>query len=261
MNVIEREMVELLKKMKEKYGVIEIKAEFEAEGSRIEEMMRLKDVTSAAGLPIILKIGGTEALTDIYNAIILGVSGIIAPMIETPYSLSKYLDIIDSKIQPDNAEDIDFAFNIETLVAAQNLDEMMKLENFSRIDGITLGRSDFTQSMGLNKSEINTDQILEHAVQVGIKAANQGVEYAVGGNINSDSINFLRALKSRCPLKKYETRKVVFDSSSLDSNNLAEGISSALNFELLWMRSKQRFYSKIKEEDEHRIIDLTKRLG
>jgi len=46
MNVLEYEMVEVLKKLKDDYGVFEIKAEFEAEGSRMEEMMRLKDVTT-----------------------------------------------------------------------------------------------------------------------------------------------------------------------------------------------------------------------
>lgn len=108
MNRQEFEMIELLKKLKNEYGVIEIKAEFEAEGSRIEELMRLKDVSSYVNLPIILKIGGAEAVTDIYNGIILGVNGLIAPMVETPYAVSKYLDDIDKLIQPDNRDFIDF---------------------------------------------------------------------------------------------------------------------------------------------------------
>ena len=41
------------------------------------ELMRLKDVTEKAKLPIILKIGGVEAITDIYNALSIGVKGII----------------------------------------------------------------------------------------------------------------------------------------------------------------------------------------
>ena len=57
MNKNEYEMLEVLKELKNEYGVYEIKAEFEAEGSRMEEMMRLKDVTTKLDLPIILKIG------------------------------------------------------------------------------------------------------------------------------------------------------------------------------------------------------------
>ena len=58
MNTLEKEMIEVLKELRDVYGVFEIKAEFEAEGSRMEEMMRLKDITSSVNLPIILKIGG-----------------------------------------------------------------------------------------------------------------------------------------------------------------------------------------------------------
>ena len=91
MNNLEKEMVVLLKDLKENYGVIAIKAEFEAEASRMIELLRLKDVTSSVGLPLIMKIGGVEAITDIYNCLIIGVAGIVAPMAETPYALSKFL--------------------------------------------------------------------------------------------------------------------------------------------------------------------------
>ena len=55
MNIIEKKMVEVLDKLSNEYGVFEIKAEFEAEASRIEELMRLKDVISNANLPLIVK--------------------------------------------------------------------------------------------------------------------------------------------------------------------------------------------------------------
>ena len=58
MNQIEKEMVEILKRGKDQFGVVSTKAEFEAEGTRIEELMRLMDISSAAGLPLTVKIGG-----------------------------------------------------------------------------------------------------------------------------------------------------------------------------------------------------------
>ena len=39
------------------------------------------------------------------------------------------------------------------------------------------------------------------------------------------------------------------------------GLELALEFELMWLKSKRRFYSKIKEEDEQRIIDLENRMN
>ena len=63
MNVLEYEMVALLEKLRKEHGVPAIKAEYEAEGSRQVELMRLKDVADKAELPLVLKIGGVEAVT------------------------------------------------------------------------------------------------------------------------------------------------------------------------------------------------------
>ena len=111
MNKIEKKMILILKELRDDYGVFEIKAEFESEGSRMEEMMRLKDITSYVNLPIILKIGGVEAVTDVYNGLAIGIKGCIAPMAETKYALSKFTDLIDNYVAKDNAEDIDFVNN------------------------------------------------------------------------------------------------------------------------------------------------------
>ena len=128
MNVLEYEMIDLLKRLKNEYGVFEIKAEYENEGSRQVELMRLKDVAEKVNLPIILKIGGVEAVTDIYNALSLGVRGIIAPMAETAYAASKFLDAIDTFIPEDNQKDIEFAINIETITAYNNIEEILSLD-------------------------------------------------------------------------------------------------------------------------------------
>ena len=142
MNKLEYEMIETLKRLKD-MGCIEIKAEYENEGSRLAEMMRLKDITSRVNLPIIMKIGGVEGVTDIYEALSIGVKGIIAPMAETAYALSKFLGAVEKFVPEDNREDIEFAVTIETIEAWKNIDEMMKLENIDVLKGITFGRVDF----------------------------------------------------------------------------------------------------------------------
>jgi len=259
MNIIEKEMLNVLEILKKDFGVFEIKAEFEAEGSRMEEMMRLKDVVSSVGLPIILKTGGAEALTDMYNGLLIGVNGLIAPMIETRYAAYKYIGIINNMIQPDNRADIKFAMNIETETAYKNLDDILSLESINSLYGITLGRSDFVQSMGHNKDYVDSDEIFLIAKDIAQKVKSKGLKFAVGGNITKDSVDFIRKLYTSNLVDKYETRKVVFSANSVDSNP-DEGIRKALEFELLWLKGKERFYSKIKEEDANRIMDLEKRL-
>ena len=77
-------MVEQLQDLRENHHVNGVKAEFEAEGTRLEEAMRLKEVVSAAGLGLTIKIGGCEALRDMYEARVIGVERIVGPMVESP---------------------------------------------------------------------------------------------------------------------------------------------------------------------------------
>jgi len=260
MNNIEYQMIDVLKQLRDEYGVFEIKAEFEAEGSRIEEMMRLKDVTSKVELPIILKIGGVEAITDIYNALSIGVKGVIAPMAETAFAVSKFLNAIKTFVAEDNRSDIDFAINIETITAYNNLEDILALENIDLLHGITIGRVDFVSSMGGARNIVNSAQIYDYCHTIFNKAKRKGFQTGLGGAISTDSIKFIKNLKMEALIDKFETRKVVFNSESI-LHDPEKAIRKAVEFELLWLKSKRRYYHRIKSEDEHRIEMLEKRLG
>ncbi|HBM16423.1 MAG TPA: citrate lyase beta subunit [Lentisphaeria bacterium] len=259
MNSIEKEMLSVLRELKEKYGVFEIKAEFEAEGSRMEELMRLKDVTSAAGLPIILKIGGVEAVTDIYNALSIGVKGIIAPMGETPFAISKFLGIIDKMVPKDNAEDIDFAFNMETITCYNNFDHILALPKINLLHGVTVGRVDLTGSLGLDRTSVESKEVFDICRDTFIKARKKVLKTGLGGAISTSSIDFIKKLNTEKLIDKFETRKVVFPAESASYGDKA--ILKSIEFELKWLVSKRRFYSGIKSEDEARIAMLEKRIA
>lgn len=259
MNELEYEMVEVLKCLKNDFGVFEIKAEFEAEGSRMEEMMRLKDITTFVGLPIILKIGGVEAVTDIYNALSIGVKGIVAPMAETPYALSKFLNLIKNMVPPDNAKDIEFAVNFETITTYNNIDAILALSDISLLAGATIGRVDLTGSMNLSQDAINSsDEVYKICEAVLEKTKIRGLKTGLGGGINREAIPVIMKLDKAGLLNKFETRKVVFPASSWRFGEAA--ILKAVEFELLWLKSKRRYYSRVKAEDESRIKMLETRL-
>jgi hypothetical protein len=259
MNILEYEMLEVLKKLKNEYGVFEIKAEYENEGSRQDELMRLKDIASKIDLPIIMKIGGVEAITDIYNAITLGVGGIIAPMAETKFAVSKFTNAIDTFVAEDNREDVEFAFNIETITAYNNLDDILSLENLHLLDGVTIGRVDFTASMGKDRNFADSDEMLEYCTNVFIKCREKNLKCGLGGAISANSSDFIKNLVSKNLIDKYETRKIVYHKDAV--HNISEGILAGVEFELLWLKSKRRYYHRIKSEDEKRIEMLEKRVG
>ena len=81
MNQTERRMLEILKELRDEYNVLAIKAEFEAEGSRTDELVQLNEVIFRADMQLYIKIGGCEAVRDLDQCRLLGATGIMAPMI------------------------------------------------------------------------------------------------------------------------------------------------------------------------------------
>ncbi|MFH1428285.1 MAG: aldolase, partial [Candidatus Margulisiibacteriota bacterium] len=81
MNDLELKMVDILKELKDKYGAVGVRAEFEAEGTKLEELLRLKEISMKAGVSLVLKIGGCESVRDMLEARVVGVDSLVAPMV------------------------------------------------------------------------------------------------------------------------------------------------------------------------------------
>lgn len=256
MNELEKQMVQLLDELRANYNVIGIKAEFEAEGTRMDEAMRLKDVISEADLGLSIKIGGCEAIKDIFDAVCLGAERIIAPMIETPYALQKFINAA-RLIYGENIENIKLLINIETITAYNNFTEMLKIPEINFLDGIVIGRVDFVGSLGIGREAINSDTILKYSLDLTTKAKAAGLTVVVGGGVSIDSIPFFKAFPDGY-LDRYETRKVIF-SCPAAINNPEIAFIKAIEFELLWLKNKHNFYAVIASEDNNRIIMMEQR--
>lgn len=257
MNQIERHMVDLLKKGREKHGVVAIKAEFEAEGTRPDEYLRLLEMTRRAGLDVALKIGGCEAVSDLLASKLYGVNYIIAPMVETPYALSKFIEAKDKVYNADEALDTDFLFNLETETTLQNFDAMLPIAK-SGVDGVVFGRVDFTLSRGLPRGSVNAPEITDAVLSVAEKCRDNDLELVVGGSVSVDAIDMLREFRA-IRLDRFETRKVIFDGEAANAADIKEGILNAVEFELCWLKNKRDYYKAASEEDMKRIQMLEAR--
>lgn len=259
MNTLERTMVDTLNDLKENHHVVGIKAEFEAEGTRLEEALRLKEVCSRAGLGLTIKIGGCEALRDMYECRVIGVERVVAPMIESVYALRKYLAALKLAIPPDEREDIRFAINVETAAACRAFDEMMALPDIDALGTIVMGRVDLTGSMGMHRDDINSPQVLAITREIFEKAKKKSLECTVGGGVSAHSLPFFKDLAKDGLIDRYETRKVIFQCPDALDENAEKGILKAVGFELLWLKNKRDYYALIANEDEHRIGMLESR--
>lgn len=257
MNDYEKQMLSLLKRGKAEFGVLAVKAEFEAEGTRVDELLRLLEVARRADVKVGLKIGGCEAIRDLIECRQFGVDYIIAPMVETPYALSKYIAARDKVFPEAERADISFLFNVETHTTFGKVEELGDLAGREKV-GMVFGRVDFAGSLGHDRSFVNSDEMREYVERTASIARDRGVELVTGGGVSPESIEFLRKIKG-IKLDRFETRKVIFDGGILDTDKVEAGLSLAIQFELLWLKNKRDYYLGIGAEDEKRIAMMEAR--
>lgn len=259
MNKMEKGMLDILKKLRQEYGAVSVKAEFEAEGTRTDELLRLIDLARRADLKVGLKIGGCEAVRDLIESKQFGVEYIIAPMVETPYALRKFIEAKNKVYSKEQQEYTEFLFNLETITTFNSLNEMVQVAKIEGgVQGIVFGRVDFAGSLGFDRKVIDTQKITDYVVSSAEAAKINDLDLVVGGAVSIDSLPELMRIKNT-HLTRFETRKVIFSAAALDNPAMAEGLKETVYFELLWLKNKRDFYGEIQCEDASRIEMLEKR--
>ena len=142
MTTKEMQMVALLRTMKEQNGLCGVKGEFEAEGATFDELLRLREIARQANVPMAVKVGGCEAITDIRMARTLGADAVIAPMIESAFAAKKFISAMHTVFGDESAEKPTALINVETRDGVRNLDSILSLNEVSALGGLDVGRVD-----------------------------------------------------------------------------------------------------------------------
>jgi 4-hydroxy-2-oxoheptanedioate aldolase len=257
MNGIEKKMVAILKELREKHAVTAVKGNFEADGMRLGEVLRLKEIVLSAGVDLTIKIGGSEALTDLRLARMYGVGSVQGPMIESKFALEKYLEMVGHEYPAEELADLKVLINIETGDACEKFGEMLTASNIGMLHGVVLGRQDLAAALG--SKDMNSPEILSLARDLFSKAKQKSLLTIVGGGMTPKAIPFLKELKGL--IGGFETGKVVFADYGKAEATMEAGILLALKFEYHWYELKQQYYGRMQNEDAAKMKRLATMLN
>jgi len=260
MNTREFKCVKILTDLIENDGLVGIKTSFEDEGALFNETVRLKEVCNQAKTKVTLKIGGPEAIRDIKDASIIGVKGLVAPMVETEFGLKKFIQATRIYIPDDVRSTLQLNINIETVTAVENSIKMLDTEESNDLYGVTVGRVDLVSSMGKDRTYVNSDEVYKLAKSVFVKAKERGLKACLGGAISTESFQFLKKMHSEGLLDKFETRYAIFDPS-ISLKNLSRALYKAQMFEYEWLMSKNEYYTSLANQDIKRIKMIQDRIN
>ena len=235
-----------------KKNLIGIKQSFEDEGSLLDDIKEISKATQNNNLKLSVKIGGCEAKSDIHQCKLMGVDGIVAPMIETEFALQKFTESVS------NIKNIKFYINIESKSGYENIDKILDSPSSKMLSGIVVGRSDLVKSYGYDKSFVNSDFIFDKTYEIMRKAKSYGLDTLMGGNLSPDSFEFISKLKKEDLIDYVETRNTIIKVGNISELN--NDIASAFEFESIWLNFKYNKYKEISEEYFYRSETLKQRL-
>lgn len=215
-----------LQLLKDKYSVVGIKGGTEIEAMTFDDIDTMRNISEGI-MPMTVKIGGPEARNDIDYMMSVGVDTILAPMIESPYSLCNFVKTMNAM---DQSHLCRMAVNIETIYAYNNLTAIFAMKEFEQISSVTIGRTDLSQSMVMN---VDSDRVIEITADVIRRAKSLDKQTSVGGKIMPDNAELVR---QGTKADRINTRHIIIDCRA---DNITESVYNAL----LWERD---FYYYLK---------------
>src|SRR3990167_4007382 len=228
----EEALREQLMLLREECGATSLKVSTEDAGMGYDEIRTVHRLFHDI-LAIQAKIGGPEARQDMRSVVDIGCRSVVGPMIESGYSLQKFIESLKEELGEKVYGFIGKQINIETEVACRNLDEIFARPEISELDQITVGRTDLCRSLG---REPNHPEVQRRGGGVGNAAKSHGIAVSVGGRITpKDAVH----LMERCAPTLLNTREVGFDPAACGDPE--EAVRRIVYFEIAVLEHQKLF--------------------
>ena len=210
--------------LKNTYSIVALKTGTEVEDMSIDEIKVLKELCNGI-VPLNVKIGGPEARQDMRAMLSLKIDMILAPMIESVYALSNFVDTMNELVVDYNYMPT-LGINLETITGLNVLDAMLSSEAFQQIQHVTIGRGDLAKSMGLLPDDMNALLLSNQAIS---KINKMNKTTSNGGAISTHNINKL--INHLDSTTYFNTRHLVFLNNAQLKENAVDVVLNLLSFE------------------------------
>lgn len=230
----EEELRERLVLLRDECGATSLKVSTEDAGMGYDEIRTVHRLFADI-LPLQAKIGGPEARQDMRSVVDIGCRSVVAPMIESGYSLQKFIESLREELGDKMYGFIGKQINIETDTACRNLDSIFSRPEISELDQITVGRTDLCKSLG---KDPNHPEVLKRVAAVVSAAKDRGIAVSVGGRITpKDAMR----LMEECAPTRLNTREVGLDPMAC--GDIEGSVRRILDFEISVME-RQKLYGR-----------------
>ena len=248
-----KDLQEKLKDLKD-LGVVGVKQSTEDEGARYEDISLIRDITRSVGLKLSVKVGGCEAISDMDFCSTIAADSIVAPMIESQFALQKFTESV-SRIK-----DTDFYINVESKTAVTNIREILESGCVRLLKGVVVGRSDLSKSYGYGKGMVDSLLMQGKVEDILSLCKSRNLRTLMGGNINVNSIPFIKGLYEKSLINCVETRNIILELDDNNIDNLDDIIRQSILFESTWLNFKAEKYLGYGNSYRSRAEDIKKRL-
>lgn len=225
-----------------------LKGEFEAEGLSRDTVASEALFAAQLGLSYLVKIGGCEAKSDLRFLAQIGIRSVVAPMIESAFAMSKYMQMLDR----DAFDHV--GVTIETETAVDRIEAILDAGKW--LTEVTVGRTDLTASYGGNSVE--SPQTIAMVKRVAAAAKERGLALTMGGSVGRGTLELLQSdAELRAAVAAVETRKCVMPVERF----LEEGsLEAAFELECALLDRQQAVHGEIFHAATSRATQIRARL-
>lgn len=202
-----------------------------------------------------VKIGGPDARNDIRRCLEIGARGIIAPMVESPFGVMKFVKAVKAIAGEDAAKELFLSVNLESLNAFEKIDEILASKDFAEINEIVIGTSDLAMSVGKPTSD---PLVLDMVEKMSVKTRKTGKIVRVGGlmSVFTTKQDFRDRMIGAGVVDEVNTSFVALDVKKV--KDLRAAYLKAINFEYELNEFWSSIYGKKLEPFRRRAASLKK---